>query len=104
VLQVPQLKILASSKEGGIYAMATKLGRQIFITGHSEYDSETLKLEYLRDKAAGKPIEVPKNYFPDDDPEQPPRVTWRSHANLLYSNWLNYYVYQTTPYDISTIT
>jgi len=104
VLQVPQLKILASSKEGGIYAMATKLGRQIFITGHSEYDADTLKLEYLRDKAAGKPIEVPKNYFPDDDPEQPPRVTWRSHANLLYSNWLNYYVYQTTPYDISTIT
>ncbi|MBQ4088405.1 MAG: homoserine O-succinyltransferase [Clostridia bacterium] len=104
VLQVPQLKILSSSKEGGIYAMATKLGRQIFITGHSEYDGDTLKLEYLRDKAAGKPIEVPKNYFPDDDPEQPPRVTWRSHANLLYSNWLNYYVYQTTPYDISTIT
>ena len=104
VLQVPQLKILASSKEGGIYAMATKLGRQIFITGHSEYDADTLKLEYLRDKAAGKPIDVPKNYFPDDDPEQPPMVSWRSHANLLYSNWLNYYVYQTTPYDISTIT
>ena len=104
VLQVPQLKILASSREGGIYAMATKLGRQIFITGHSEYDADTLKLEYLRDKAAGKPIEVPKNYFPDDDPEKPPRVSWRSHANLLYSNWLNYYVYQTTPYDISTIT
>jgi len=104
VLQVPQLKILASSKEGGIYAVTTKLGRQIFITGHSEYDGDTLKLEYLRDKAAGKPIEVPKNYFPDDDPENEPRVTWRSHANLLYSNWLNYYVYQTTPYDISTIT
>ena len=104
VLQVPQLKILASSKEGGIYAVTTKLGRQIFITGHSEYDADTLKLEYLRDVAAGKPIEVPKNYFPDDNPENEPRVTWRSHANLLYSNWLNYYVYQTTPYDISTIT
>jgi len=104
VLQVPQLKILASSKEGGIYAITTKLGRQIFITGHSEYDADTLKLEYLRDVAAGKPIEVPKNYFPDDNPENEPRVTWRSHANLLYSNWLNYYVYQTTPYDISTIT
>ena len=103
VLQVPQLKILASSKEGGIYAMATKLGRQIFITGHSEYDAETLKNEYLRDKAAGKPIEIPKNYFPDDDPEKEPVVSWRSHANLLYSNWLNYYVYQTTPYDISSI-
>ena len=104
VLQVPQLKILASSKEGGIYAITTKLGRQIFITGHSEYDADTLKLEYLRDVAAGKQIEVPKNYFPDDNPENEPRVTWRSHASLLYSNWLNYYVYQTTPYDISTIT
>ncbi len=104
VLQVPQLKILSSSKEGGIYAVTTKLGRQIFITGHSEYDADTLKLEYLRDVAAGKDIEVPKNYFPDDNPENDPRVTWRSHANLLYSNWLNYYVYQTTPYDISTIT
>ena len=104
VLQEPALKILASSKEGGIYAMATKLGRQIFITGHSEYDAETLKLEYLRDKAAGLDTAVPDNYFPDDDPEKPPRVTWRSHANLLYSNWLNYYVYQTTPYDISSIT
>ena len=103
VLQVPALKILASSEEGGIYAITTKLGRQIFITGHSEYDADTLKLEYLRDKAAGKEIDVPKNYFPDDDPTREPKVTWRSHANLLYSNWLNYYVYQTTPYDISTI-
>lgn len=103
VLQVPALKILASSDDGGIYAITTKLGRQIFITGHSEYDADTLKLEYLRDKAAGKEIEVPKNYFPDDDPAREPKVTWRSHANLLYSNWLNYYVYQTTPYDISTI-
>lgn len=103
VLQVPQLKILASSEEGGIYAITTKLGRQIFITGHSEYDADTLKLEYLRDVAAGKPIDVPKNYFPDDDPAKEPRMTWKSHASLLYSNWLNYYVYQTTPYDISTI-
>ena len=103
VLQVPALKILASSEEGGIYAITTKLGRQIFITGHSEYDADTLKLEYLRDKAAGKEIDVPQNYFPDDDPTREPKVTWRSHANLLYSNWLNYYVYQTTPYDISTI-
>lgn len=103
VLQVPALKILASSKEGGIYAMATKLGRQIFITGHSEYDAETLKLEYMRDKAAGLDTAIPANYFPDDDDTKEPLVTWRSHANLLYSNWLNYYVYQTTPYDISTI-
>ncbi len=103
VLQEPSLKILASSKEGGIYAMATKLGRQIFITGHSEYDADTLKLEYMRDKAAGLDTAIPANYFPDDDDTKDPVVTWRSHANLLYSNWLNYYVYQTTPYDISTI-
>ncbi len=99
----PELKILASSNEAGIYALATEGGRQIFITGHSEYDADTLKNEYLRDASAGLNTEIPKNYFPDDNPEREPQVTWRSHANLLYSNWLNYFVYQTTPYDITEI-
>ena len=94
------LKILASSETAGVYALSTEGGRQIFITGHSEYDADTLKREYLRDKNAGAPIHIPENYFPDDDDEKPPRVSWRSHANLLYQNWLNYYVYQTTPFDL----
>jgi len=100
---VPELKILASSPEAGIYAVATDKGRQIFITGHSEYDADTLRLEYERDKKAGLEIDVPMNYFPDDDDTKPPRVTWRSHANLIYTNWLNYYVYQRTPYIIDDI-
>ncbi len=100
---VPGLRILASSPDAGVYAIATKEGRQIFITGHSEYDPDTLKTEYLRDKALGLPIAPPANYFPDDDPQRPPIVRWRSHANLLFSNWLNYFVYQTTPYDIMSI-
>ena len=98
--KVPALKILASSKEAGVYAVSTENGKQIFITGHSEYDAGTLNKEYVRDVNLGKPIEVPVNYFPDDDPTKPPMVTWRSHANLLYSNWLNYFVYQTTPYNL----
>lgn len=98
-----KLRIVASSDEAGVYAITTKRGRQIFITGHSEYDPDTLKNEYLRDKNAGLPIEVPKNYFPNDDDTKPPMMTWRSHANLLYSNWLNYFVYQTTPYDLRKI-
>lgn len=101
--RVPEIKILASSAEAGVYAMSTENGKQIFITGHSEYDANTLNKEYVRDVNAGKPIEVPKNYYPNDDPSLEPLVTWRSHANLLYSNWLNYFVYQTTPYDISCI-
>ena len=82
---------------------ATEKGRQIFITGHSEYDADTLKNEYLRDKNAGLPIEIPKNYFPDDDDTREPIVRWRSCANLFYSNWLNYFVYQSTPYNIDEI-
>ena len=103
VENIPGLKILASSKEAGVYAVMSKGGRQIFVTGHSEYDPETLNNEYVRDKNLGLEIAVPKNYFPNVDDTQPPIVRWRSHANLLFSNWLNYFVYQTTPYDIMTI-
>ena len=100
---VPELKILASSEEAGVYAVSTKKGKQIFITGHSEYDAMTLNNEYQRDLSQGKPISIPKNYYPNDDPKKKPRVTWRSCANLLYSNWLNYFVYQTTPYDLNKL-
>ena len=101
--RVEGLKILASSDEAGVFAMSTKNGRQIFITGHPEYDAGTLNKEYVRDVNAGKPIEIPKNYFPGDDPTREPVSTWRSSANLLYCNWLNYFVYQTTPYDLTKI-
>lgn len=97
------LKILASSDEAGVFVCSTKKGRQIFVTGHSEYDANTLEKEYLRDKNLGLPIEMPVNYYPDNDDTKSPKVTWRSCANLLYSNWLNYFVYQTTPYDINKI-
>lgn len=101
--KIPALKILSSSTTAGIHAISTKHGRQFFVTGHSEYDDLTLHDEYFRDLKAGKEIEIPVNYFPDDDPTQKPIVTWRSHANLLYSNWLNYFVYQNTPYDLNDI-
>ena len=100
---VPGLKILASSEEAGVYIVMNKEGRQIFVTGHSEYDPDTLEREYFRDKYAGLPIQVPKNYYPNDDDSQAPIVRWRGHGNLLYSNWLNYFVYQTTPYDIMSV-
>ena len=100
---VPGLKVVASSERAGVYAVMSKEGRQIFITGHSEYDPDTLKNEYFRDLSQGLPISVPENYFPNDDPQKDPIVRWRGHANLLFSNWLNYFVYQTTPYDIMTI-
>ena len=100
---IPGLKVLASSQQAGVYAVMNKQGRQIFVTGHSEYDADTLRKEYLRDKNLGLPIHVPENYFPGDDDTQEPVVNWRGHANLLFSNWLNYFVYQTTPYDLMTI-
>lgn len=99
----PEIKILAVSDKAGLYAAATDEGRQIFITGHSEYDKGTLSDEYFRDKNAGMHPHVPENYFPNDDVTREPIVKWRSHANLIYSNWLNYFVYQNTPYDISAI-
>ena len=101
--KVSELRILASSNEAGVYVISTEQGRQIFVTGHSEYDADTLKKEYMRDKDAGKAIEIPKNYFKDDDDTKDPIVSWRSHANLLFSNWLNYFVYQTTPFDINEV-
>lgn len=100
---VPALKTIASSEKGGIYIVMSKEGRQIFVTGHSEYDAETLGNEYKRDKALGLPIAVPENYYPNDDDTRDPIVRWRSHGNLLFSNWLNYFVYQTTPYNIMSI-
>ena len=104
VEKVKELKILASSDETGVYAMSSKNGRQIFITGHSEYDADTLKNEYERDLKQGMPIKIPYNYFPNDDDSKAPLVTWRAHANLLFSNWLNYFVYQSTPYDVNEVT
>ena len=99
----PGLRILASSDAAGVYAVTTKNGRQIFITGHSEYDADTLNKEYTRDKKAGINPKIPENYFPNDDDTLPPVITWRGHATLLFTNWLNYFVYQTTPYDIKQI-
>lgn len=97
------LKILASSDESGLYALSTENGKQIFITGHSEYDALTLDNEYKRDLKAGLNPDIPKNYYPDNDPSKAPIVSWRSCASLLYSNWLNYFVYQTTPYNLDDI-
>ena len=99
----PELRILASSREAGVYAVMTKHGKQIFVMGHGEYDPDTLDREYRRDKALGLPIAVPANYYPDDDDTREPLVTWRGHANLLFSNWLNYYVYQETPYELDSL-
>ena len=101
--KIRDLDILATSQEAGLYLAASHDGRRVFVTGHSEYDAKTLELEYRRDKAAGKPIELPKNYYPNDDDTLQPMITWRAHGALLFSNWLNYFVYQETPYDINAI-
>jgi len=103
IVKHDSLEILAQSEQAGVYLVARKDGRQIFITGHPEYDKLTLKSEYVRDINKGLEIALPQNYFPDDDPEKDPIVTWRGHANLLFMNWLNYYVYQETPYDLSQL-
>ncbi len=103
IKKIKDLEILAESDEAGVYIVFSKGGRRIFVTGHSEYDATTLAEEYQRDLAKGINPQVPANYFPDNNPSKPPIVRWRSHANLLFSNWLNYFVYQITPYDIERI-
>ncbi len=101
--KVDDLEILSESEESGIYLAASKNGRQVFATGHSEYDRESLQDEYLRDIKKGMDIDPPKNYYRDDDPKKEIIMRWRSHANLLFVNWLNYYVYQETPFDLSQL-
>lgn len=101
IRKVRKLEILATSEEAGPYLIATRDGRHIFLSGHPEYDPDTLAGEYFRDLEKGLAVPLPKNYFTDDDPQKPPIVSWRAHAHLLYTNWLNYYVYQTTPYDLT---
>lgn len=103
ILKMQDIEILSQSEESGIYIVAAKNGRQIYVTGHSEYDPLTLKSEYDRDLAKGLPIAIPKNYYPENDPNKVPMVKWRSHANLLFSNWLNYFVYQETPYELEKL-
>lgn len=101
--KVPELDIISESEYSGVYIVKALNGRQLFVTGHSEYDPLTIKAEYDRDVSKGLPINIPANYYPDDNPSRNPLVKWRSHANLLFSNWLNYYVYQETPYDLSEL-
>lgn len=103
IQKVPALRLLSVSDEAGVYIVEARGGRQIFVMGHSEYDKDTLKSEYIRDKVKNMNPIVPRHYFPNDDPTQEPRVTWRAHGHLMYTNWLNYYVYQTTPYDLKKL-
>ncbi len=103
VLKCDKIEILCESRQSGIYILASKNGRQIFVTGHPEYCANTLKEEYLRDVKKGLDIKMPKNYFVDNNPSKPPVVRWRAHANLLFNNWLNYYVYQGTPFNIAEV-
>ncbi len=103
LVKVPELEVLVCSDEAGAYLIASRDGKHVFVTGHCEYDADTLKNEYERDRAKGMDMPVPRHYFPDDDPSREPMVTWRSHANLLFANWLNYYVYQETPYDLGAL-
>ncbi len=98
-----KVRIYAESDEAGVYIAGSKDGKQFFVTGHSEYDPDTLHNEYVRDIEKGLEIDVPKNYYPNDNPKKSPNVVWRSHASLLFSNWLNYYVYQSTPFDINKV-
>lgn len=100
---IPELRILASSEKAGVHIVSTNGGRQFFVMGHAEYDPLTLDAEYHRDAAAGLDTAIPENYYPDDNPDNPPIVNWRSHGSLLYTNWLNYFVYQSTPYDLETL-
>ena len=101
--RVSALILLSISDRAGVYIAADRNGKRVFVTGHSEYDPNTLKLEYERDVKKGMDVPVPYHYFPDDDPTQEPNVRWRAHSNLLFQNWLNYFVYQETPYDLSKI-
>lgn len=103
ILKVPELELVAYSPEAGVYAVKSQDSRQFFVMGHPEYDPDTLAKEYWRDRDKGLDIEVPEHYFPGDNPDKPPVVRWRSAGQLLYTNWLNYYVYQTTPYDLTKI-
>lgn len=103
ILAVPELTLIAEGEESGVSMVMARGGREIFITGHSEYSPLTLDTEYKRDLAKGLPIKMPRNYYRNNDPEKGPLVTWRGHGNLLFQNWLNYYVYQETPYDINAI-
>lgn len=101
--KVPELRLMAVSDEAGVYAVGNLDGSQFFITGHSEYDAETLDTEYRRDLAKGMNPHIPRHYYPNDDPSKAPVLSWRAHSTLLYTNWLNYFVYQTTPFDISKL-